>query len=308
MKFSLSRRPGRLVALVTAVTLLAAPLAAVPATLAAPSASAATATSVTIKKIGTKTAPYKKKATVKPSVVAKGKVSVKSKTLTVKKSGKTIAKNKKSVALKAGTYKVTTKVTYKTYTIKTSTTTVTKKKVGVPAFTDVTVSCKATSVTDLGFDTYDVAASCTSSKYDGARKVSLEMYDFGGDVWGIADNADELTAAAVPTSGATFSATLNPGTDLKKSYTTKQTTKKKVWSATKSKSLTQKLVVKQGKKPSRTAPVSKYNCPSWAPVKGNQSGIYHVPGGRYYKVTTPEECFTTASAARKAGYRASKNG
>ncbi|MEU2201475.1 hypothetical protein [Isoptericola sp. NPDC019482] len=199
-----ARRPGRLVALVTAVTLLAAPLAAVPATLSAPSASAAAATSVTIKKIGTKTAPYQKKATVKPSVVAKGKVSVKSKTLTVKKSGKTIAKNKKSVALKAGTYKVTTKVTYRTY---------------------------------------------------------------------------KLTSA-----------------------------KKKVWSATKSKSKTQTLVVKQGKKPSRTTPVSKYNCPSWAPVKGNQSGIYHVPGGRYYKVTTPEECFTTASAARKAGYRASKNG
>lgn len=199
-----ARRPGRLVALVTAVTLLAAPLAVVPAALSAPSASAATTTSVTIKKIATKTAPYKKKATVKPSVVAKGKVSVKSKTLTVKKSGKTVAKNKKSVALRAGTYTVTTKVTYKTY---------------------------------------------------------------------------RLTSA-----------------------------KKKVWSATKSKSLTQKLVVKQGKKPSRTAPVSKWNCPSWAPIKGNQSGIYHVPGGRWYTKTTPEECFTTASAARKAGYRASKNG
>ena len=205
-----ARRPGRLVALVTAVTLLAAPLAAVPATLSAPSASAATTTSVTIKTIGTKTAPYKKKVTVKPSVTAKGKVSVKSKTLTVKKSGKTIAKNKKSVALKAGTYKVTTKVTYKTYT---------------------------------------------------------------------------LTSA-----------------------------KTKVWSATKSKSKTQTLVVKQGKKPSRTTPVSAYNCPSWAPIKGNQTTakkgdwIYHVPGGRYYKATKPEECFTTASAARKAGYRASKNG
>ncbi|MEL7976933.1 hypothetical protein AAG589_13805 [Isoptericola sp. F-RaC21] len=199
-----ARRPGRLVALVTAVTLLAAPLAVVPASLAAPSASAATATSVTVKKIGTKTAPYSKKATIKPNVTAKGKVSVKSKTLTVAQRGKYVAKNKKSVALKAGTYTVTTKVTYKTY---------------------------------------------------------------------------RLTSA-----------------------------KKKVWSATKSKKLTQKLVVKQGKRPSRTAPVSKYNCPSWAPVKGNQSGIYHVPGGRYYKVTTPEVCFTTAAAARKAGYRASKNG
>ena len=82
----------------------------------------------------------------------------------------------------------------------------------------------------------------------------------------------------------------------------------KVWSGTKTKKLTQKLVVKQGKKPSRTTPVSKWNCPSWAPVKGNQSGIYHLPGGRWYTKTAPEECFTTAAAARKAGYRASKNG
>ncbi|GAB6936591.1 hypothetical protein ACQP60_16890 [Isoptericola variabilis] len=205
-----TRRAGRVAALVTAVTLLAAPLATVPATVAAPTASAAVSTSVTVKKIATKTAPYKKKATVRPNVVAKGRVSVKSKTLTVKKSGTTIAKNKKSVALKAGTYRVTTKVTYKTYT---------------------------------------------------------------------------LTSA-----------------------------EKKVWSATKSKSRTQTLVVKQGKKPSRTTPVSAYHCPSWAPIKGNRTTakkgdwIYHVPGGRYYKATKPEECFTTTAAARKAGYRASKNG
>lgn len=50
------------------------------------------------------------------------------------------------------------------------------------------------------------------------------------------------------------------------------------------------------------------NCPAAYPVKGNQSGIYHVPGGRYYKITTPEQCFRDASAARRAGYRASRNG
>ncbi|MGF0117721.1 hypothetical protein ACQFYA_15595 [Promicromonospora sp. Marseille-Q5078] len=199
-----ARRAGRLAALVTAVTLLAAPLAVVHATATAPTAAAATTTSVTVKKIGTKTAPYTKKATVRPNVSAKGHVSVRSKTLTVAQHGKYLAKNKAKVALKAGTYSVTTKVTYKTY---------------------------------------------------------------------------KLSSA-----------------------------KKKIWSGTKTKKLSQKLVVKQGRKPSRTSPVSKYNCPSWAPIKGNQSGIYHVPGGRYYKVTTPEECFTTASAARKAGYRASKNG
>lgn len=59
--------------------------------------------------------------------------------------------------------------------------------------------------------------------------------------------------------------------------------------------------------PSRTAPVSAVNCPSWAPIKGNaDSMIYHVPSGRYYAATHPEECFRTESAAVAAGYRKSK--
>lgn len=59
--------------------------------------------------------------------------------------------------------------------------------------------------------------------------------------------------------------------------------------------------------PDRTAPISTWNCPSWAPIKGNQdSWIYHVPGGRYYDATNPEECFRTESAAQAAGYRKSK--
>lgn len=48
-------------------------------------------------------------------------------------------------------------------------------------------------------------------------------------------------------------------------------------------------------------------CPSWAPIKGNESsGIYHVPGGAFYSRTNPEICFSTTTAAQKAGYRASK--
>lgn len=52
---------------------------------------------------------------------------------------------------------------------------------------------------------------------------------------------------------------------------------------------------------------SSFNCPKGYPVKGNaDSGIYHVPGGAFYSRTKPEECFTTAAAAKSAGYRASK--
>ncbi len=66
---------------------------------------------------------------------------------------------------------------------------------------------------------------------------------------------------------------------------------------------------KAQKKPGKgfaTKPIG-YNCPKSAPIKGNRpSHIYHMPGQRFYKVTHPEVCFSTESAARAAGYRKSK--
>lgn len=61
-------------------------------------------------------------------------------------------------------------------------------------------------------------------------------------------------------------------------------------------------------RPSSTTPIpGTWNCPSWAPIKGNASSmIYHVPGGAYYDRTKPEKCFSTESAAQAAGYRKSK--
>lgn len=59
--------------------------------------------------------------------------------------------------------------------------------------------------------------------------------------------------------------------------------------------------------PRRTDPVSSWDCPTWAPIKGNaDSGIYHVPSGRFYDRTKPEECFADEAAAVRAGYRRSK--
>ncbi len=161
----------------------------------------AAARSVTVHKITTKTAPYKKTVKVSPNVTTKGKVKVDSKRLTVKKGAATLATNKSSVYLKAGTYKVTTTVAYRYYSIERG----------------------------------------------------------------------------------------------KRSYGKKRTT-----------SLTQTLTIKQ-KHPSRTSPISAYDCPSWAPIKGNASSmIYHLPGQRYYNATKPEDCFSTESAARAAGYRKAK--
>lgn len=58
------------------------------------------------------------------------------------------------------------------------------------------------------------------------------------------------------------------------------------------------------------APISINSCPSDAPIKGNRGSsgwIYHLPGQGSYSVTNPEECFSSASDAVAAGYRAARN-
>ena len=48
-------------------------------------------------------------------------------------------------------------------------------------------------------------------------------------------------------------------------------------------------------------------CPVSHPVKVNaSSGIFHVPGGRFYERTTPQRCYVDAAAAEADGYRAAK--
>ncbi len=48
-------------------------------------------------------------------------------------------------------------------------------------------------------------------------------------------------------------------------------------------------------------------CPVGYPVKANDnSGIYHVPGGRFYDRTVPERCYARTEDAEADGYRAAK--
>ena len=48
-------------------------------------------------------------------------------------------------------------------------------------------------------------------------------------------------------------------------------------------------------------------CPDGYPVKANDnSGIYHVPGGRFYDRTVPERCYANTDDAEADGYRAAK--
>lgn len=48
-------------------------------------------------------------------------------------------------------------------------------------------------------------------------------------------------------------------------------------------------------------------CPEGYPVKANDnSGIYHLPGGRFYDRTIPERCYASAEGAEADGYRRAK--
>lgn len=48
-------------------------------------------------------------------------------------------------------------------------------------------------------------------------------------------------------------------------------------------------------------------CPGSHPVKANDnSGIFHVPGGRFYNRTVPERCYANAEDAAVDGYRPAK--
>lgn len=49
-------------------------------------------------------------------------------------------------------------------------------------------------------------------------------------------------------------------------------------------------------------------CPASHPVKANDnSGIYHLPRGRFYERTRPERCYATPEGAEADGYRAAKS-
>ena len=48
-------------------------------------------------------------------------------------------------------------------------------------------------------------------------------------------------------------------------------------------------------------------CPDGYPIKANaNSGIFHVPGGRFYDRTVPERCYADAVDAEADGYRRAK--
>ena len=56
------------------------------------------------------------------------------------------------------------------------------------------------------------------------------------------------------------------------------------------------------------APNDDGSCPDGFPIKANDnSGIYHLPTGRFYARTKAERCYATAEGAEADGYRAAKS-
>jgi len=302
--------------LVAAAPAIAAPAPVAPTSAAAaPAPAAAASGSVTISKIKGKKAPYNRTVTIKPQVRKSGKVVIAKKTLTVKKGSKTVVKNKTSVKLKAGTYRVTQKVTYRTFTDKVTSTKVKKKVVGVEAYEDVDVTCVASGVTVEYLDPEsvepwgaDLSLSCTSPRFDGPLTFDAYLYYDDYEWWGYS-NDDRFWFSTEFFSGAdgTFTGTLYSDEDLMLTKIVTEKKTKRVYSKVKTKSASQKLVITSGKKPSWVWGSGGWDCPAAYPIKGNASSmIYHVPGGAYYSRTKPEQCFATESAARAEGYRRSK--
>ncbi len=57
----------------------------------------------------------------------------------------------------------------------------------------------------------------------------------------------------------------------------------------------------------RWLPAADGHCPPGYPLKANEnSGIFHVPGGRFYERTVAERCYANAEDAIADGYRQAK--
>ena len=57
----------------------------------------------------------------------------------------------------------------------------------------------------------------------------------------------------------------------------------------------------------RWKPAVNGDCPNGYPLKANDnSGIFHLPGGRFYERTVAERCYANADDAIADGYRPAK--
>lgn len=223
-------------------------------------APAEAADSVTIGTIGTKTAPYKKTVTVKPTYRKSGQVQVRKATLTVKSKGRTIRRDQGAVQLKAGTYTVTQRVLFRSYRKKATKTRVVTAGQSIrsglsapPANAPFVDVCWISSSTPVDDTTGTFRVWCDVMRNDG-RGTSLGGIIGEGTYAQDADGYVVLTDQSghrvaeylgMPTTGEGYQPTGSVRSDRDLFVTTTST----VYGTTRAKTRTQKLTIKQGRKP-----------------------------------------------------------
>jgi hypothetical protein len=226
-------------------TLVAALAAAVSLTVLG-AAPAQAADQVTISKIGTKTAKYKAKAKLNPVVKTSGNVALDSKSLTVKKGKKTIAKNKRSVNLKAGTYKVTTNVKYRTYTNTT-------QQVPSIAAGDLIVS------SNISAEGPHIGTPCAVTSYRSDTDFNISCDVIGGLPAKIDATDDNISSYSRYGGGVGDARYGSVRVDfLRSPVLITETAPAKAYSSPKTKTRTQTVKVKAGKKPAPPAKCATY--------------------------------------------------
>ncbi|OIH82837.1 hypothetical protein BLJ79_17980 [Arthrobacter sp. UCD-GKA] len=211
---------------------------------------------VTISKIKTTKVNKKtKRATVKPSVKATGKVKVTSSKITVKQGKKTVAKNVSSAKLKVGKYSVATTAKYKTWTNKTTTKNVKKKVLVSGPKKPAKMSCVVDGYEHNGVGLIPVIVlyiSCTGAFPGVYETHAIDSLSPLGD-WkptkqngGIRWHYDIPNGPALKWEvGTKFTTNVYAVKNIYKTTTVKQKTITKVWSKEQTKTLKQTLTVKK---------------------------------------------------------------
>lgn len=143
-----------------------------------------------------------------------------------------------------------------------------------------------------------------TQRVSGSRWVTLPNASV--TIWFDADGsaANRQMGTARATSAAKVTARFTPTTS---GYWTIRVTKTASLKSSVSTRLYVKVATPVSRPTTHRPPAGSWNCPNWAPIKGNASSrIFHVPGGQYYARTKPELCFANESVALRAGYRKSK--
>lgn len=269
---------------------------------------AATMSKVALGTIGSPVVRVGGSVTVAPKVTTSGSVDLRSKTITVVHGKKTIVRAKGSARLKAGTYTVSSVAKYRTISGAgaskkySSTRTVSKKQKLVVRSAVYFKAIAGKTAPYRGKATIRPNVSRASGVHLSSSRLTVKL-----GTKKIATNRSSVALRAGTYRVTTTAKYRIPVYKKTKASTTGKTVTRKSWSPTYTATKTQTVKIKAGKKPNHVYGTGSYNCPAGYPIKGNASSmIYHVPRGAFYSRTNPEECFSSAAAARSHGYRASK--